>query len=109
LIATKDANRRDRFKRRDDVATKVLIDARRQPKGTAFVDENMSQRNIHARHRTPNEHPIRHHQITTKPVDRRERSRMKQRRENSSVDRAPIVSMIDPTNVRDNRAAASKL
>ena len=83
FIVTKDANRRERFKRRDDFATDVVIAARRSPKGTTFVGEKTTQRIIHARRRAANEPSLRN-QITTKPDHRRKRRETEKRRTNRS-------------------------
>ena len=44
--ATKDATRRDRARRRDDLAMEVVSDARRETKTATFVGEKTSQRNV---------------------------------------------------------------
>ena len=51
FMATKDSTRRDRARRRDDLAMEVAIDARRETKTATFVGKTTSQRNVHARRR----------------------------------------------------------
>ena len=108
FMATKDATRRDRAKRRDDFAMEVVSDARRETKTATFVEETTSQRNVHARRRAANERPI-HDQITTKSDQRRQRRKTDELRTNRSADRARIVCMDDPTNDNVDRSRPMRL